>query len=63
MVRACSCFRLSGDSPPCLAFLELFAFRSDCAVCLNIENLIETETGKKFAAALAAMDDMEMPLA
>ena len=45
------------------ALLHLFALRSNRAIGLNIENLIESEAGKKFVAPSAAMNDVKMSLA
>ena len=40
--------------------LEQLALRGRASVRVDVENLIEPETGKKVSAALAAMDHMEM---
>ena len=41
---------------------HLFAFRSDRPIRVNIENLVESESGKKFSTALTGVDDMKMAL-
>ena len=43
--------------------MQHFALRRRRAIRLNVEDLIEPEAGKQFAAALAAMNHVKMPVA
>ena len=54
---------LVGPGAIYLLALELLALGGGASVRMNVEDLVEPETGEKIAAALATMDHVEMPVA